>query len=656
MFNLSVVYMMFQPDHWCKTDAYSQVMEGEAGANWTANHYLMSGIAFPVEYSKRYQKDWHSQCEKYNYDSKKLSDWIKLPYFEVEERHGLNANTTRPELVKCQEWDYDRTVMEDTIVTQWNLYCETNLHRADAQLAYSLGFLVGCLISGLSSDRFGRKPTVIGFGVLASMFGIILPYSTYFPMFLLIRFLSAVCNEAADLAAYVLCMEITGTKYRAMVGSFLQAPWAIGYALLAAVAYLTRSWRTMQIITAALHTVTILLICVLPESPRWLIVNNRVREAERIIRKACRMNKSQLPADLELVKHAENRLMVKRHKRAHLGHLLKSRVLLMRTGIIFVIWVATALVYYGLVIALSDQSGPGRELFSGNYFVNNAVAGAIELPTLLGCVFLLRFGRKKSQMSTLVLAGLMIIVAMMLIKPELSFLRLIFMMLAKVFIQAAFNILYIFTSELYPTVIRNSAVGTSSMVARLGAGVCGYVAILSDVTVPIVPLIIFGVFSLVAAAMVFFLPETRDKPLPDTLQDAVSFLKADNSNMCIGGPSVSEHYPPVSKRGPNSATQPGNHPPGGWSGPPQTTSKTGRTRGTGESSDSGYNSGNNGGPGAVPLVEDVPPPPEIQFSACDDQGILRDLQELDLPSHPDKLPEACSDGTLNGSPAKHPAG
>src|SRR5262249_54578479 len=127
----------------------------------------------------------------------------------------------------------------------------------------------------------------------------------------------------------------------------------------------------MQIITAALHTVTILLICVLPESPRWLIVNNRVREAERIIRKACRMNKSQLPADLELVKHAENLLMVKKHKRAHLGHLLKSRVLLLRTIIIFVIWVATALVYYGMVLALSDQSGPGGTLFSGNYFVNN---------------------------------------------------------------------------------------------------------------------------------------------------------------------------------------------------------------------------------------------------------------------------------------------
>lgn len=48
-----------------------------------------------------------------------------------------------------------------------------------------------------------------------------------------------------------------------------------------------------------------------------------------------------------------------------------------------------------MLSALSDQSAPGRVLFSGNFFVNNAIAGAIELPTLLGCVYLMRFGRKR---------------------------------------------------------------------------------------------------------------------------------------------------------------------------------------------------------------------------------------------------------------------
>ncbi len=51
------------------------------------------------------------------------------------------------------------------------------------------------------------------------------------------------------------------------------------------------------------------------------------------------------------------------------------------------------------------QSAPGRALYSGNFFINNAIAGAVELPTLLACVFLMRLGRKRSQMITLMAAG-----------------------------------------------------------------------------------------------------------------------------------------------------------------------------------------------------------------------------------------------------------
>ncbi|KAI1702152.1 sugar transporter domain-containing protein [Ditylenchus destructor] len=431
--------------------------------------------------------------------------------------------------------------MKSTIVTEWNLVCDDNFKRAHAHLFYSFGFLFGCLLGGFASDRFGRKPTVIGFGILSSMFGLILPYSTYFPMFLFIRFCGAVCNEAADLAAYVLCMEITGTRYRAMVGSLLQAPWAVGYATLALIAYFCKSWQYIQLITASLHTISICLICVLPESPRWLIVNNRVEEAERYIRRACReppfpfnlcnFNKCSLPCDLELVKHAEQRKWVRRDQRATIFHLLKSRALCMRTGVVCVVWIATALVYYGLVIALSDQSAPGRVLFSGNFFVNNAIAGAIELPTLFACVSLMRFGRKRAQMFTLMGAAIFIFIGMAAIILKSPMFSLFLMLCGKIFIQGAFNILYIFTSEMYPTVIRNSAVGFCSMIARLGSGVSSYIAILSDVTLAIVPMIIFATFSLFAGMLVMLLPETRDQPLPDTLQDAVTFLKNDNRHV-----------------------------------------------------------------------------------------------------------------------------
>lgn len=79
------------------------------------------------------------------------------------------------------------------------------------------------------------------------LFGFLLTYSKEFEIFLVVRFLLAATNEAADLAAYVLCMEVTGTKYRSIVGSLIQAPWACGYAFLALIAYLTKSWTMIHV-------------------------------------------------------------------------------------------------------------------------------------------------------------------------------------------------------------------------------------------------------------------------------------------------------------------------------------------------------------------------------------------------------------------------
>ncbi|KAK0394767.1 hypothetical protein QR680_000924 [Steinernema hermaphroditum] len=545
MFNLSVVYMMFQPDHWCAvpgfnyTDPYNSTL-------LNLEDLLNTTIVFPTtKNNQRGGKDFHAQCHYFDRGEEFYRSIRNMTLPEAIEA----TKDSRAPIVKCTRWQYTQDVMENTIVTEWSLVCDDNFKRAHAHLFYALGYLVGCLLGGYASDRFGRKPTVIGFGILSSMFGLILPYSTYFPMFLFLRFCGAVCNEAADLAAYVLCMEVTGTKYRAMVGSLLQAPWAVGYATLALIAYFSKTWQEIQIITAGLHTIAVCLICVLPESPRWLIVNNRVEEAERYIRRACReppfpfslcnFNKSSLPCDLELVKHAEQRKWVKQDQRASIFHLYKSPELCFRTVVVSFVWISTALVYYGLVIGLSDNSAPGRALFSGNFFVNNAIAGAIELPTLLSCVYLMKFGRKKSQMFTLLGGTLFIVAAMTFMggdeddKRQTQVPALICILVAKIFIQGAFNILYIFTSEMYPTVIRNTAVGFNSMMARIGSGISSYVAILSDVTAPIVPMIIFGICSLASGLLVVLLPETKDQPLPDTLQDAVTFLK-DKQYRCFG--------------------------------------------------------------------------------------------------------------------------
>lgn len=64
----------------------------------------------------------------------------------------------------------------------------------------------------------------------------------------------------------------------------------------------------------------------------------------------CHEGPSRLPCDLELVKHTEQRKWVKRNQRANILSVIKSRILCQRSLIVSIVWIATALVYYGLII------------------------------------------------------------------------------------------------------------------------------------------------------------------------------------------------------------------------------------------------------------------------------------------------------------------
>lgn len=542
MFNLNVVYMMYDPEFQCMVPGFNDTNDTTIATHgpylWGVDDIKNISFVFPNANSDgAYKRD---SCFFYERSEERYRQLRRMS-LDTAMREAWKDVAPKK---KCQSYHYEKDVMVETIVTDFNLVCDSWYAKGHAHMFYSIGYLLGCVLGGIASDKIGRKPTIIGFGILSSMLGVFLPFSDYYPFFLLIRLLSAICNEAADLAAYTLCMEITGTKYRAMVGSMLQAPWALGYALLALIAYLTKSWKTIQLIAAGIHFISIIFICSIPESPRWLMVQNRVSEAEEVIRKACRdppfpfnmcttTKCGNLPSDLELVSHRERKLNKKNGGNIGFLDLFTMKELRYRTIFVCIVFMATALVYYGLVMALSDQSAPGRTLFTGYFHLNNGIAGAIEIPTLFACVWMMQLGRKKALMLTLTTSGIFILVAMVSMIAGKYMWALAFMYFGKIAVQGAFNILYIFTSELYPTVVRNTAVGVTSMVARFGSGLSSYIALLSNISLPIVPMIIFALFSLFAGMLVFVLPETSEKPLPETLDDAINFLEPTKQVNCM---------------------------------------------------------------------------------------------------------------------------
>ena len=102
---------------------------------------------------------------------------------------------------------------------------------------------------------------------------------------------------------------------------------------------------------------------------------------------------------------------------------------------------------------------------------------------------------------------------------EIFYIRTALSLLGKFGASAGFAIVYVYTAELFPTPVRNSAVGLCSTFARIGGMLAPVVADLA-VYAPAIPFIIMGSSCCIGGLTALLLPETAGQPLPDTVQEA----------------------------------------------------------------------------------------------------------------------------------------
>ncbi|CDQ73792.1 unnamed protein product [Oncorhynchus mykiss] len=89
-------------------------------------------------------------------------------------------------------------------------------------------------------------------------------------------------------------------------------------------------------------------------------------------------------------------------------------------------------------------------------------------------------------------------------------------MVGKFGITAAFCVVYAVTSELFPTVVRNMAMGTCAMAARIGTIISPFIIYLGNYY-KYLPYILIGSLAILGGLFCFILPESYGKVLPETI-------------------------------------------------------------------------------------------------------------------------------------------
>ncbi|GFT66839.1 organic cation transporter protein [Trichonephila clavipes] len=162
---------------------------------------------------------------------------------------------------------------------------------------------------------------------------------------------------------------------------------------------------------------------------------------------------------------------------------------------------------------------------AGNIYLNFFIAGLVEFPAYILIYWgIKRWGRRPTLVSLMLVAGASC-VAIMCVPSDLEWLSTTFAMVAKFCISGSFGLLYFYTTEVFPTDVRNVTLGCCSMGARIGSILVPFVSDLGKASHSSIPNSLYTFLALSSGLLALKLPETRGLDLPDTLKEGENLGK-----------------------------------------------------------------------------------------------------------------------------------
>ncbi|CAH2325238.1 solute carrier family 22 member 6-A-like [Pelobates cultripes] len=423
-------------------------------------------------------------------------------------------NATNVDTRSCKNgWEYDKKEFSSTIITEWDLVCSQKNKRQLAQSIYMAGVLVGAIILGGLSDRYGRRALLIWSYLQMAVSGICTAFSPNYIAYCVFRFLGGMALSGISLNTTALIVEWIPTKVRTITGTIAGYCYTVGQLLLAGLAYGIRDWRWLQLCVSLPFFFFFLYSWWFPESARWLVLSGKPEQAVKGMKKVAILNGKREEGEKITLETLKTDMI----KEMACGKETYSALDLVRTGTLrriscgmSFVWFSTSFAYYGLAMDLQK--------FGVSIYLIQVIFGVVDIPAkLVSTTSMIYIGRRVTQCISLFLGGLAVL-ANIFVPADLPILRTSLAVFGKGCFASAFSCAFLYTTELYPTVIRQSGLGLGSTMARLGGIVAPLVKMLGDFY-PFLPLVIYGGAPIISGLMVYFLPETVNKPLPDTIEE-----------------------------------------------------------------------------------------------------------------------------------------
>ncbi|XP_027456634.1 solute carrier family 22 member 16 isoform X2 [Zalophus californianus] len=370
--------------------------------------------------------------------------------FRRDEKSGLNSdyNGQKSSFPCLDGYIYDKSKWDSTVVTQWDLVCNREWFAKMVQPVFMLGVLLGAMIFGYLSDRLGRRLVLWSTSTGIFFFGIAVAFSSDYYSFMIARFLLAMSGSGYLVVVFVYVTEFIGMKSRTWACIQMHSFFAIGTMVVALTGYFVRTWWTYQIVLSTVTVPFVVCCWILPETPFWLLSEGRYEEAQRVVDTMAKWNRASSCKLSELLSLDLNGPVgnepfeVKKH---NLLDLFYDWNVGTRTLIVWLIWFTGCLGFY--FFSLNSVN------LGGNEYLNLFLMGAVEIPAYVFiCWGMDSIGRRNVLVFSLISGALLCGVVMVIPKDYLVW-TVVVTMAGKFAIGASFGLIYLYTAELYPTMV-----------------------------------------------------------------------------------------------------------------------------------------------------------------------------------------------------------
>ena len=390
-----------------------------------------------------------------------------------------------------------------------------------------IGSIIGVLMAGKLSDRWGRKVTMLVAAVFFSVSGIACAFVGSFEQLVVARILGGIGIGVVSIAQYrgrlVSLYQLAVTI--GFLGAYLTNFQLLHFSQSGAVlntgwmnlVFVSEVWRGMLGFCSLPAILFFCIIFFIPESPRWLILKGRDERAVGIFRK---IYLSEVEVDTQL---QDTKSVVQSETKSDWKFLLqpgifKAVLIGAAIAILGQFMGVNAVLYYGPTIFEEAGLSGGDALFS------QVLVGIVNVVTTVIAVFIIdKVGRKKLVyygVSGMVLSLLLIgfyfhfSESMGLPNSFLLFFFLFYVFCCAISISA---VIFVLLSEMYPTRIRGMAMSIAGFALWIGTYLVGQLTpwMLQNLT-PTGTFLLFALMCVPYMLIVWkLIPETTGKSLEE---------------------------------------------------------------------------------------------------------------------------------------------